>query len=177
MKKISKALGLIIMSALVFCGCVGVPKNSTINLPELLENIDEISLTIYHIPLILTPFPWTMEMFMDASITDSITIDSDGLKEHMDFLTEIVNRLDGGVLRPFEGDTRESVVMHYVFKATDDRELLSVTIWGFHRDDDGTVTSVMFVNGNAVYEDHLLIELVVPFLPEGSYFYNVGKQG
>ncbi|MCL2388125.1 MAG: hypothetical protein FWC89_11360 [Defluviitaleaceae bacterium] len=175
MKKFA-VLGFIAVSVTVFllgCGRADMDyENQSVSfheLSEMLENIEEVSLTIYYANTwIRTRFPWSVEFFLGGRYSNKIVIEGDELKEHIDFLQQIATRLSNGVLIPIEREAIEETRMYYIFETADGKQSFSVSMWGGSRNEDNTFTDVMFVNGEVVYRDNILIELALPFLSEDT---------
>ena len=155
------------------------------NFSKVVESGDfsDLSLTIYFTnPNVLYGLPTTITV-RDLMNGESITVDGNTLKEHIDLLKQ----LNSGALVPIGRRPHYTHArIHYVFKTKNHRKLLEVTMWGCgdfdyeYNADEG----LFYHNGipidqeNDIYKRSILIygyevkenaafyDIIIPFLSE-----------
>ena len=136
-------------------------NKKSLNISRLIENenIEDISLTIYHLsPHALMFYPVSsVEDLIHRSKDDKIVINGSDLEEHIDLFRQISN----DVLIPVRKKTTNlDLRMYYVLESKKNGKLIDVAMWG---DEDN-----IFVNGFEVKENNIFYDVVIPFLPENE---------
>jgi len=164
MKRIITLLGCFILSGLAFIGCGGRPKDPEASFAEMIENVEELTLTIYWMqPNLSQHTPMNLQFL--SSRANKTVIYGNVLKEYLELFQQLDNQLRYNPPIPMEGDVRMDARLHYVVTTTTGRELLSFAQRGFRANGDGTTTEAIFVNGQAFYQNDIFIQVVLPFLP------------
>jgi len=136
-------------------------KKTQISFSELLEYVylDKLNLTIYYASILNTsPFPFSVDHLISLNSTQKFVIDSDALKEHIDLLKQIGEQIDNNVLIPTNEKSRMDARLYYVFKTKNNKSSFRVVAL--------IGNNVMLVNDQEVKANNILIELIMPFLPE-----------
>ena len=140
---------LIIMSARGLL--LRVLRQQTINS----EKFNDFNLIIYFMnPSRLAQVPVSEYDLISGMYDHKLTVSGELLKEHANLL----GRLKKIKLKSVETKSALNTRLLYVFKDKNDKEVLSVSMWGENNS--------MFVNGEEVKEEKILYDVIIPFLPE-----------
>ena len=164
MKRIITLLGCFILSGLAFVGCGGSPKDPTASFAEIIENVEELTLTIYYLsPNQSTGSPLNLQGLSNRGNRNVVY--GNELKEHLELFRQLYNQLSYNPPIPIRGEVEMYARLHYVFTTSTGQEVISFAQRGFRANGDGTTAEVIFINGQAFYQNDIFIQAVLPFLP------------
>lgn len=155
-------LVLLAATVLISLGCSMQAENASVEFSEHIECIkqgeeDELRLTIYYMsPYILTQWPLSKRELIEERYEYKITVSGTRLREHIDLL-ELVANAD---LTPIENESYVDARLYYAFETKKNRKIFDVCMWSSN--------GGIIVNGFEVEENHILYEVVLPFLPEDA---------
>lgn len=167
----TRLVALLLIATLALAGCSAETSWPSQEVTESLQKISDtfsqvyqclqegtLRLKIYYLDLgILTRIPLTVDMLIDASFAEVITVESDDLQK----CSELLNQLQEAALVPIENVSKQNVRLCYVFETPDNGAMLTI---GFTS--QGFTDYTVLVNGLEVEYDDIFYNLIRPFITE-----------
>jgi len=127
------------------------------------ENFFDISLTIYYFasPIELRPSQ-SVDQLMMHHFASKVVLSGQIIQDKINSFRQI-NETDIVVVNT--SDYVVQAMVYYVFESTKDGKLFDVVWCGWSSDGKGGWKFCVFINGTAVKENRVFIDVIEPFLP------------